>query len=155
MRAMRWLLAFLAAVLAAEVLAAAAASQFVLHNLATLGVDVSFADRITTTAHDVVGMLPSYGPIIGAAFLVALPIAGFIASRTGMTRSLLFTIAGGVAILAALLIMRKVFEITPIAAARSATGLATQVLAGAIAGYLFARLSAPAANKGDASGPCG
>ena len=46
MRALRWLLALAVAALVTEVLAAAAATQFVLRSLAGLGVEVSVTERL-------------------------------------------------------------------------------------------------------------
>ncbi len=133
--------AFVACVLVAEALAAAASTQFVLLELARLGVDVTLVERLDTTAHDIIGMLPLFGTVIGAGFLIAFPVAWFLSRHLPEWRAPLFAAAGFCAVTAAHVMMNQSLSITPVAGARSATGLLAQGLAGAIAGYVYTRLS--------------
>lgn len=138
----RWVGAFVVCVLIAEILAATASTQFVLHGLAELGVPVPIDERLTTTLHDIVGMLPLYGLVIGVAFLIGLPVAALICRALPGWRQPLYTAAGGTGIVTAILVLRASFGIMPIAGARSFAGLVLQGVAGAVAGWLFARFTA-------------
>lgn len=74
---------------------------------------------------------------LGLGFLVA----GAIIKKLGPAWSLLgYTSAGFVAVLAAVLTVLSLFDITPIAGARSPAGLFCQGLAGAAGGFIFHRL---------------
>jgi hypothetical protein len=140
---LRALAAFVAAVLVAYALAAVAQTQHVMSRLADMGMDVGLGDRITTTLHDFVGMAPLYLPIIAIAFAIALPVAAGVLRFAPRWRPLGYPLAGGVAILAIHVILNQLFDITPIAAARTTLGLTTQALCGAVGGWLFGRLVRP------------
>ncbi len=138
---LRLILAFLAAVVTTAVLAAAASTQFVLAELARLGIDIGMGDRLSMTVQDIMGMGMMYLPIVAVAFLLAFGIAALV------IRYLLpgwlvpgYTLAGFTGILAILLIMLAAFGLVPIAGARSIPGMLSQGLAGAVGGYLFARM---------------
>ena len=66
--------AFIVAVLAAYLIGAALATQHVLGALTTMGMNIDFGVWLHTTLHDLVGMFATYAPLIGVAFLVALPV---------------------------------------------------------------------------------
>lgn len=138
---LRRLIAFVVAVLLASVLAVAASTQFVLAELAAVGVEFSMADRLAMTGHDILGMGVTYLPIMAVALLIGFVVAALVIryllpgwQRVG------YTLAGFVAVLAILGLMLAVFGLMPIAGARSLSGMLAQGLAGAVAGYLFARL---------------
>lgn len=138
---LRLILAFLAAVLVTAAVAAAASTQFVLAGLSQLGVEIGIGDRLTMTAHDVVGMGATYLPIVGVGFLLAFGVAALVIRYLLPGWSLLgYTLAGFTAILAIILIMIEAFGLVPIAGARSVAGMFTQCLAGALGGYVFARI---------------
>ncbi|MCC5885542.1 MAG: hypothetical protein JJT88_03820 [Gammaproteobacteria bacterium] len=138
---LRFILAFLAAVLVSAALAAAASTQFVLAELARLGVEISFADRLSMTAHDVIGMGRLYLPVIGVGFLLAFGVAALVIRYLLPGWSVLgYSLAGFTAILAIILIMIVAFGLVPIAGARSIPGMLSQCLSGAVGGYLFARM---------------
>ncbi|MEL7450405.1 MAG: hypothetical protein AAFN78_14430 [Pseudomonadota bacterium] len=136
-RFFRLLAGFVVAVILAEVLAALASTQFVLAELGQLGIDVSIGDRLAMSLHDIAGMLPLYGGIIAATYLIALPVAAWLARRAPQRRSALFFAAGFVGLLTAITLMRFAFDIMPIAGARSFAGLVTQGLAGGAAALVF------------------
>jgi cellobiose-specific phosphotransferase system component IIC len=104
---------------------------------------VPFADRISWAAHDVIGLFPTYCAVTSIALLVAFLIAGVLARHTGY-RVAVYGLAGAVAIFVLFTIMRSVLGTVGIFGARGPAGLAAQMLAGAIAGALFARLTGPA-----------
>ena len=135
----RIVLAFILAVIVPTVLGAIAHTQFVLARLAGLGVDIPFGDRIATTLHDIVGMAPLFGAIVGAGFIVAFSAGALVFRLAGVQRTLIYAVAGAVSLAVTLLVMNALFEITAIAGARSTFGFLAQVAAGAVGGLTFAK----------------
>ncbi len=141
----RTLLAWAAAVVTAYVLATLAATQSVIGRLDGMGIPISFAERLSMSAQDLLGMCGLYLPLITVALLLAWPVAGWLGRRSPERRPLLFMLAGATAILCIHLALNWSFDITLVAVARTPLGLLSQVLAGAAAGYLYTRLKqAPA-----------
>ena len=139
----RRLLAFAVALALGYVLAAMAATQFVLAQIVALGLPVPLLTRLKMTGQDIVGMSSLYLPIMATGLLLAFLVTGLLIRFAGRKRrTMLYTLAGATALVAANLIMNAVFAITPIAGARSLWGLAAQGVAGAAAGYGFAIFSA-------------
>ncbi|MDP1627735.1 hypothetical protein [Parvibaculum sp.] len=134
-------LAFVLAVVVTTVLGSIAHTQFVLAGLADVGADVSLSDRLSMTAHDIVGMGPLYGAIIGLGFVVAMLAGALVFRLAGTQRTLIYVVAGAAAVAVALTTMGIVYDITPIAGARSTLGFVTQMVAGALGGFAFARVS--------------
>jgi len=133
--------AFGAAVLATEALAAMASTQFVLAGLTSLGVVITLGDRLAMTGQDILGMMQIYLPVLALALALGFLVAGGILKKLGPAWSLLgYSSAGFVAVLAAVLTVLSLFDITPIAGARSPAGLVCQGLAGAVGGLIFHRL---------------
>jgi hypothetical protein len=138
---LRALLAYVAAVLVAYVLAAIAATQHVMARLADMGVAVTLGDRLGTTLHDLASMAPTYLPILAIAFAIALPVAAGVIRLAPRWRWLGYPLAGGVAVLAIHVTLNQLFDITPVAAARTVLGLTVQVLGGAVGGWLFGAMT--------------
>ena len=129
------------AVLATEALAAMASTQFVLAGLTSLGVIITLGDRLAMTGQDILGMMEVYLPVLALALALGFLVAGLIIRKLGAAWSLLgYSSAGFVAVLAAVLTVLSLFDITPIAGARSPAGLFCQGLAGAVGGLIFHRL---------------
>jgi hypothetical protein len=141
MRILRVVLAFVAAVAVTTILGAVFHTQFVIGRLTGLGVNVSGADRLSTTLHDIGGMAPMFGMVIALGFLAAFLVGALVYRLAGVQRELIYVVAGAIAIAVALTAMAMVYNITPIAGARSWAGFAAQMLAGALGGYAFAMLS--------------
>jgi len=139
--AMRRVGAFLSAVLVSYVLAAIAATQSVLARLPEMGVPVTFAQRISVTAHDLTGMASSYLPLIAVALLIAFLVTALVGKYLSVSRTALYMLAGGVAVVCIHLGLEAAFGIAPVAATRTVLGLLVQGLAGAVGGYAFARIS--------------
>lgn len=138
---LRIVLAFICAVIVATVLGAIFHTQFILARLVDMGIDIPFAERWSTTLHDIGGMAPLFGAVIALGFLVAF-IAGALVYRwAGVQRNLVYAVAGAVAIAVALGLMGMVYEMTPIASARSWAGFIAQMVAGASGGLAFALIS--------------
>ncbi len=135
-------LAFLTAALVTYALAAVAATQFALQRIVDLGLPVSPLQRATTTGQDLIGMTQLYLPILAVGLALALLLAALLSRWWRSGRYLLMGVAGFTSVLAANLMMKGVFDITPIAAARTHIGLLSQAAAGMVGGWLFARLTA-------------
>jgi MFS family permease len=142
MRILWVVLAFVLAVVVTTVVGTIAHTQFVLGRLTDLGIAVPFSERLSMTLHDVVGMGPMFGAIIGLGFLVAMAAGALVFWFAGVQRFLIYAVAGAVAVAVALTAMGMVYDITPIAGARSTAGFVAQMIAGALGGLVFARLSA-------------
>lgn len=133
--------AYIAAVATAAVLGCAGSTQFVLAGLSGFGIEVPLADRLSATAHDIAGMGPLYALIAAVAFLPAFVIATLLRWVPG-PRPFWFAVAGGAAIVTAILIIRFFVGGTVIGGARTPLGLLVQALGSGVAGWLFARLMA-------------
>ena len=130
----RWLLA----VLVTAALGSIAQTQFNLTALAAMGQSIGLELRLQTTLLDLARFAPLFAAIVAAGFVVALPLASWL-NRRGAGRDWLYPLAGAVALLVALLLMRWLVGLTPIAAARTPFGVATLMLTGAIGGWLWGR----------------
>lgn len=138
---LRTIVAFLAAVVVAAALAAAANTQFVLAELTRLGIDVGLGDRLAMTGQDIVGMTPLYLPVFGVGLLVAFSVAAvlirFLLPSWGQIG---YTLAGAAAVVAIMVIAMQTFGLMPVAGARTFGGMVAQGLAGAVGGFVFGRI---------------
>lgn len=134
----RTLIAFALAVVVATALAAVAQTQFNLAALYALGAEIGMDVRVRTTLQDLAGFSPMYGLVTAIGFFIALAVASPIVHFAPKLRLFGFTLAGAVAVLAAILLMNSAFGMHPIAATRSVAGLAAFVLTGAAGGFLYA-----------------
>lgn len=135
----RRIAAFVGAVVSAYVLGAFASTQMVLNAVSALGVPVGAATRASAVLHDLPGMAPVYGPLIVIAFLIAFPVAALVMRFVPGPRTLGYVLAGAVALLAVHLLMPALLGMHMFAATRSVVGVAWQVAAGAVGGYVFGR----------------
>lgn len=140
MKIVRAILAYLLAVVATTALGSVAATQFILAELRTMQVAVPFSVRIETTVHDIVGMGPTFAPIVAGALLVAFLVAALFTRFVPLPDRRWYLIGGFVSIIATLLLMKAVLGGTPIAGARGTLGLVTQGMAGLLGGWIFAKL---------------
>lgn len=138
---MRVIKAFLPAVLIAYLLASVLFTQTMLATVQSFGLEVSFADRLAATSHDILGMVSSYLLLLLVAFVIGLPVAAGIARWLPHRRALLFTLAGFMAVVALHVIMKSVLGVSGVAVTRTLAGLIGQGLAGAVGGYCYHRLS--------------
>ena len=136
MKFVRWIVALLVAALSTYVIGVIANSQFVMN---AHGVPISLAERVNMTAFDVSNMWLYFVVILIAlllGFLIAMALKRLL---PGLSRYA-FPIAGALAIGATLGLMYLQFQTVPISGARSGLGFASQVLAGGIGGWVFARI---------------
>jgi hypothetical protein len=133
--------AYLAAAIVTTLLGTVVQTQFNLAPLAGFGAPVPAGLRLEVMARDLAGFAPTFGALTLAAFLIALPVTGLIRRRIVRGRAALYALAGAVAIATMLVLMKAALGLNAIAAVRGAGGFATLVIAGAIGGWVFARLS--------------
>lgn len=136
----RRLFAFALAVLLAVAWGALWQTQSNLAELQGLGAAVSWDVRLRTTLQDLLGFGPLYAAVVTVAYALAFPLAARIARRGA--REAWFALAGWTALLLAI---RLVDAATPppvlIAATRSVGGWLGMTAGGALAGWLYARLT--------------
>ena len=118
------------------------ATQFNLAEIAALGLNVPFADRLATTAHDLVGGLPLIATIFGFGFIIAMPITGIIARWVKILPNAAHALGGFAGVGVTLFALKALFAITPIGAARDIDGFIALCLSGAVAGYVYSALKA-------------
>lgn len=130
-----WLLA----TVITAVIATAASSQFVIIGLTQAGATIPLGERLRMAGQDLIDLGFLYAVFIAIAFAIAFFIAGLLARKIPSRRTVIFTVAGAVAMAVMLLAMERVFFGVPlIAGARSDPGFAAQMLCGALGGYVFA-----------------
>lgn len=133
-------LAFLIAVLITFILASVFHSQFVLNELTAINIVIPTTTRISTTFSDLVGLAPGYAPIILVGMLIGFVIVGLSRKWINWSVRVAYPVAGVLSIYAIHLLMYPIFHITLIAGARSTLGLVFQCVAGALGGWLFAKM---------------
>ena len=132
-----FVIAWLGAVLGAYALASVLATQIILEKLQDMGVPVTLRDRLAATSHDLVCLAPTYLPLLLVSFLLAMPVAAWLANRFPLASAELFALGGFVAVIALHLILKQALGLNGIAAVRELNGLFLQGFAGALGGYLF------------------
>lgn len=118
-------------------------TQFNLHALGTLGVDIPLGTRTQTLWQDLTRFGPVYGGILAAGWLPALLTAAWLARSLPKWRSPLLATAAGLGLVAA---VRLVDAVAPmpvfIDATRGWAGLLAMAAGAVLAGWLYARLTA-------------
>ena len=149
---LRRLGAYVVACIAFIVLGIGSATQFVVANLADMGVEVSLGTRLGMTLHDIWTMafvpmpglgIPPFSVIFAIALLLGLLVAGMLIRTVRVCSAVLFAVAGFTSFAVALWMIEMVFNLTIVASTRSPTGFLVLCLAGAIAGYLYNLLMMP------------
>lgn len=135
----RTVFAFLVALAVGTVGVAAAHTHFVLNELRALGEEVPLALQLETTLGDIVGLAPTLVPLLAIGFLIAFAAAGLLARFT-VLRTIVFLVAGAVAVLTIHASVKILLDVTGIAGARTLMGMIAQGGAGALAGLAFAML---------------
>ncbi len=138
------------AVLVTYVIGAVLATQHVLGALTMMGMNIDFGVWAHTTLHDLFGMFATYAPLIGVAFMLALPVVLLVCRGHPEWRRLGYAVGFFAAIIVMHLIMPLVLNVNPVAATRLFSGLLQQGLAGAVGGYVFFLLGRSAALEADA-----
>ncbi|MFT6991253.1 MAG: putative membrane protein YadS [Paraglaciecola sp.] len=131
---------FLIAAIFAFVLASVFHSQFVMAELTSVGVNISFNDRLSMSLDDLIGLYPTYGVVIAISLLLGFIVAALLKKRFTTPSSILYFTAGGLSVATALLAMHPILDITFIAGARSTLGFISQCIAGALGGWFYINL---------------
>ena len=136
MKFARWIAGLICAALGTYVLGVIVNSQFVMN---AHGVPISFSERLNMTAFDISNMVLYFVVILVSrllGFLSATVVKRFLPSLSGAA----FPVAGAAAIGTALGLMYIMFQTVPISGARSALGFLSQVIAGGVGGWIFAKI---------------
>ena len=136
----RTLMAWLAAVLAATIAGSLVQSRHSIAAIADIYQPVAWADQFRVIGHDLVHFAPTWGAVMALGLLVAMPVAAWLARRRPNLRTLLFPLAGFVAVWVALLAMEQMVPVTVVAAARDLGGWLLLGLGGALGGAIFIAL---------------
>jgi hypothetical protein len=147
---LRRIAAFVVAAAVMVVLGSAAHSYFVQqawslaagHAGGTAPAAIPIVDRVAWAAHDLRGMIRSYGMVTTIALGLALLSAGAVARFSGH-RVIVFGAAGALAIFVLFTALKIVLGTVGIFGARGTIGLAAQMAVGWVAGVLFAKLTPP------------
>jgi hypothetical protein len=138
----RTLLYFLLAVLLASVMGSVLQTQFNLANLQALGAPMPLEVRAYTTYLDLLGFSPTFAILVILGFMFALPAASLLARAWPTGRWLLFALAGGLAVLAAMALANALLPMpTLIGANRSLVGTLGLMACGSLGALLFAVLA--------------
>ena len=136
-RFIRWVLGLIAAALATYIIGTALNSQFV---IGMHDISVSIGDRFNMTLFDISNMV-AYLVIVAIALLIGFLIATILKRFLPNLAKVAYPIAGATAIAVALGAMYIMFQTIPISGARSTMGFLAQMFAGAIGGWVFARIA--------------
>lgn len=135
--------AWLAAVITVVVLAVILQTQNVILRLEDIGAEVGLGERVSMTLYDIMHLGSLYGIFIAIALALAFLAGGLLFRFTKFGRSIIYPVAGGIAILVMIFLMKRAFfDVHIIAGARDSLGIALQILAGMIGGFIFAKLTA-------------
>lgn len=117
-------------------------SQINLAAISALGQPIGLAERWSMSMFDLRSFAPMWSLVLAFAFLLAWPVAGWLARRWPSARGLLFPLAGLCAVVCALLAMDALLPVTVVAAARSLAGMLLLGLCGALGGWVYVRATA-------------
>jgi hypothetical protein len=118
-------------------------TQNVIARLTYIGADVGIGQRLSMTVYDLMYLGSMYIVLVSIGTFVAYLLGLLVYRVAGFGRPIVFAVAGAVAMLAMLLLMKQAFfGIHMIAGARDGLGIGLQMVAGAIGGLIFAQLTA-------------
>ena len=140
------IIGYLAAVILAYVAASIFQSLCVLVVLERAGAEIPAGDWLRTLVHDLYGFTflgyAPLGPAIMAGFIIAMPAAAIIHKLLGLPRAILYPLAGATAIATIMYIVKiNFYGVTIFPGTRGWYGYGLQLIAGALGGIVFARLS--------------
>jgi len=139
-------IAYVAAVVVTYVLASIFQSLAVLVAMNQAGAGFTAGVWLKTILHDLYGFTflgyASYGLGVLIGFAIAMPTAALIHKFSGLPRGFLYPLAGATAIATEMYIIKASFYDTTIfPGTRGMSGFVLQLLAGALGGLIFAKLS--------------
>lgn len=143
---LRIVIFYLLAVVLATVLGGLAQAQIETATLAEA--PTTFGERLAATWQLMPGLLPALAAMIGAAFIITLPIAEALARIFRPWRWLLFALAGAAGLWAAYKVVDAAVPQLAIAAPSQGWQWAAALIAVAIGSWLFGHLTRPRARRG-------
>ncbi len=140
----RYIPSFLLAWLVAFSIASVSHTQFIVNGLTSVHADISFAQRLSMTSHDWLGLYKGYGLFIAIGLLIAFVVAAiliyFARKKFTNPERILYPLAGACALATILLSMEYLFNVVAIAGARG-WGFYGQLVAGALGGWMFFKMT--------------
>lgn len=141
MRLLRFLAAFVAAAATTYVLASLFYTQQVLAKQNAIAQLYTPAQQVQTYLDNLVGLAPAYGGVLTIALLIGFLVAAIVKRVLTALAPAAYPVAGGAAVFVAIWLIENVVAsggVGAIGGARDALGLALQVLAGVVGGFVFA-----------------
>lgn len=119
-------------------------TQNVIARLKSIGAEIGLGDRLSMSVYDLIHLGSLYVIFVAAGTFVAY-LTGLLVYRiAGFGRPIVFAVAGAIAMLVMLLLMKQAFfGVHLIAGARDGFGIGLQMLAGGLGGLIFERISRP------------
>lgn len=139
-RWLRTILAWLAGAAATVLAASLVHSLAVQAGLTALGVELPAGLRLTAWAGDLAGLAPALFGVLGGALAIGLVVAVLLKPRLPALAGIAEPLAGAAAVAVALWAMHLNFATTPLASARTTAGFLALCAAGALGGWVFARV---------------
>jgi hypothetical protein len=137
----RRILAFIAAVVVAEVTIAVVNAHSVMARLAELGVEIPFGTRLATYGQDVLGIAGTFVPVLLAGFAIAFTVAWAVVRwLLPGWRAVGYPLAGAACLAVVLVALEQIFLTHPVAVSRSLLGTLLVVACGALGGWVFVLL---------------
>ncbi|MDK8465159.1 PQQ-dependent sugar dehydrogenase [Marinobacter sp. SS13-12] len=135
-------LAFVIALVVGSVLGSLVQTHFNLQALEALGVEITMATQLETSAQDLVNFAPLYAVLFGISFLCSQGVAALVVRlSSNFSRLWLYPLAASVGLWVTLKIVDALAPMpTLIAATRGTGGLLAMLVTAAISGWLFAVL---------------
>lgn len=141
MKTIQSILSYFAAIVVSYLLTSAMGTQFVLADIKSYGLAVSFSDRMAATLHDILGLVPVLLILVSATYLVAFVIAA-LGYRFVRGRRLYWFLAAGFASLPATMVLMKLtMGVTPFAPAGTGFGMFLIALCGLTGAWVYTRLT--------------
>lgn len=134
----RNLLPWLFAVIVAALLGSLLQSTMNFFNVLEMGAYATWQDWLRTVTKDLTTFAPFYGLLVGVAFLLAFPVALWLARKWPRWHTALLCLSGAVGLAVAFVVANKVAAApTLIAATRSVVGFVAMMSTGAIGAWVF------------------
>jgi len=128
------------AALVTSIIGSLFSTQSVIASLQSLDVEVPLTTRLSMTVNDL-GILLALMPITAICFILGFLVAAIGLRFIGGNRIAWHIVAGASALICTLIVMKTVLLVTPIAGTRTLLGLASFGLAGAIGGWVYAKIT--------------
>jgi hypothetical protein len=147
MAVLRYVAGWVLAVISTVVLAVIFQTQNLIARLGDVGAEITLGQRLAMTAKDILHLGSLYGIFIAAALLIAFLAGGGVYRLAKFGRPIVYVVAGAVAMGVMLTLMKQqFFDVQIIGGARDTFGFAAQLVAGAIGGWVFARMTRKTSN---------